>query len=85
MDCASRGGTMQRVGRMQTLQCVIKYADAGRPCRTGADCLADCRTDGHVAVLEGRETTGVCQADSNRFGCYTTIEDGKAQATLCVD
>ncbi len=32
-----------------------------------------------VAVLEGRETTGVCQADSNRFGCYTTIENGKAE------
>lgn len=84
-NCATRGGAMQRVGRMQTLQCVIKYPDAGRPCRTGSDCMADCRTDGNVAVLEGRETTGVCQADSNRFGCFTTIEDGRAQPTLCVD
>ena len=84
-DCASRGGTMERVGRMQSLQCVVKYADAGRPCRTGSDCLGDCRTEASVAVLEGRATTGVCQVDTNRFGCFTTIEDGKAQATLCVD
>jgi hypothetical protein len=84
-DCASRGGKMQEVGRLRTLQCVIQYADANRPCRTGSDCLGDCRTAGSVAVLEGRETTGVCQADSNRFGCYTTIEGGKAEATICVD
>ncbi len=84
-DCTARGGTMQEVGRMRTLQCVIKYSDANKPCRTGSDCLGDCRTAGSVAVLAGRETTGVCQADSNRFGCYTTVEDGKAVATICVD
>lgn len=84
-DCASRGGAMTRVGRMQTLQCVISYADAGKPCRTGSDCMGDCRTEGDVAVLAGRETTGVCQANSNRFGCYTTVENGKAEPTICVD
>ncbi len=84
-DCAARGGAMQRVGRMQSLQCVIPYADAGKPCRTGSDCAGDCRTEGNVAVLEGRDTTGVCQRTSDRFGCYTTIENGRAQATLCVD
>jgi len=84
-DCAARGGSMREVGRLRTLQCVIKYSDAGRPCRTGSDCRGDCRTEGSVAVLVGRETTGVCQADSNRFGCYTTIENGKAEATICVD
>ena len=84
-DCAARGGAMQEVGRLRTLQCVIRYSDAGKPCRTGSDCLGDCRTAGSVAVLEGRETTGVCQADSNRFGCYTTIENGRAEATICVD
>lgn len=84
-DCASRGGKMQEVGRLRTLQCVIQYADAGRPCRTGSDCRGDCRTEGSVAVLVGRETTGVCQATSDRFGCYTTVENGKAEPTICVD
>ena len=28
---------------------------------------------------------GICQADSNRFGCFTRVEDGKAEATLCID
>lgn len=84
-DCVARGGAMQEVGRLRTLQCVIKYSDAGRPCRTGTDCLGDCRTEGSVAVLEGRETTGACQATSDRFGCYTRIEDGKATPTICVD
>lgn len=84
-DCASRGGSMQEVGRMRSLQCVIRYSDANKPCRTGSDCLGDCRTEGSVAVLEGRPTTGVCQATSDRFGCYTRIEDGKATPTICVD
>ena len=28
-DCIARNGTMQPVGRMQTMQCVVRYADAG--------------------------------------------------------
>lgn len=84
-DCASRGGTMTPVGRMQTLQCVIAYSDAGKACRTGSDCLGDCRTEGNVAPPPGREITGVCQATSDRFGCYTRIENGRAEPTICVD
>lgn len=83
--CEARGGKMTPVGRMQSLQCVIDYADAGKACRSGADCQGDCRVDGPVAVPAGREVTGVCAANSSRFGCHTTIENGRAQATLCVD
>ncbi|MDZ4362408.1 hypothetical protein [Brevundimonas sp.] len=84
-DCTAQGGTMQRVGRLQSLQCVIRYADAGQRCSDGDDCLGDCRVEGSVLPPEGRAVTGVCQATSNRFGCFTTIEDGKAEATLCID
>lgn len=84
-DCAARGGLMTRVGRMQSLQCVIRYADAGKRCTDGDDCLGDCRVEGAVVLPAGREATGICAADSNRFGCITTIEDGKAEPTLCID
>ena len=44
-DCAARGGTMQAVGRAQTMQCVVRYADAGKRCTTGSDCAGDCRVE----------------------------------------
>lgn len=84
--CAARGGELRPVGRMQTLQCVIKYADAGKRCTDGDDCLGDCRIEDMAArPREGAPAVGQCQASSNRFGCFTTIENGRAEATLCID
>jgi len=83
--CAARGGTMQRVGRLQTLQCVVAYADAGKACRSDTDCAGACLAPAGVDVAPGSATAGVCQADSNRFGCQTPVIDGKAGPTLCRD
>lgn len=85
-DCIARNGTMQPVGRMQTMQCVVRYADAGKRCTDSDQCGGECRTaDVTARPVEGAAVAGVCQADSNRFGCFTRVEDGKAEATLCVD
>jgi hypothetical protein len=84
-SCASRGGELRRVGRMQTEQCIIKYADAGKQCTSGSDCAGDCRVEGNTGIVPGAAVTGTCQADSDRFGCHTRVENGKAEATLCVD
>ena len=84
--CDARGGKMLPQGRMQTLQCVVSYADGGRRCTDGDDCQGDCRieeTEGTPS--SGTPVVGRCQANSTRFGCYTTVEDGKAADTLCVD
>ena len=86
-DCQARGGKMLPQGRMQTLQCVVSYADAGKRCTDGDDCQGDCRVeeaDGGFPAA-GTAVTGRCQASSSRFGCYTTVEDGRAEATICVD
>ena len=85
-DCMARGGEMKPQGRMQTLQCVVSYADAGKRCTTGGDCLGDCRVeDVAAAPAAGTTAVGQCQATNSRFGCYTPVEDGKAGATICVD
>ncbi|MGV8929708.1 MAG: hypothetical protein ACOH1E_08140 [Brevundimonas sp.] len=85
-DCRARNGTLQPVGRMQTLQCVVRYADAGKRCTDSDQCAGECRTtDVTDRPDEGAAVAGVCQADSNRFGCFTRVEDGKAEATLCID
>ena len=84
--CATQGGKMLPQGRMQTVRCVITYADAGRRCTTGSDCAGDCRIEQAAnAPHAGAAAVGQCQRDSSRFGCYTTVENGKAEATLCVD
>ncbi|MBW8304097.1 MAG: hypothetical protein K0M78_09180 [Brevundimonas sp.] len=85
-ECLARGGQMQPQGRMQTLQCVVAYADAGKRCTDGDDCQGECRiAEAAAAPDAGAAAGGQCQATSSRCGCYTTVEDGKAQATICVD
>ena len=83
--CAAQGGSMQRVGRLQTLQCVVRYADAGKRCTSGDQCQGDCVSSTLGGDQTPPATSGQCAADSNRFGCRTTIENGRAQPTLCID
>lgn len=83
--CAARGGTLQPVGRMQSIQCVIRYADAGQRCTDGDQCGGDCLLAEAGSVPDGGAAVGQCAATSNRFGCATRVEDGKADATLCID
>lgn len=84
-ECAARGGTMQPVGRAQTIQCVVRYADAGKRCTTGSDCAGDCRVEQSPFPEAGAAAVGQCQADSRPFGCYARVENGKATAAICVD
>ena len=84
-DCAARGGTMQPVGRAQTMQCVVKFADAGKRCTTGSDCAGDCRVEQAPFPEAGAAAVGQCQADSRPFGCYAKVENGKATSAICVD
>jgi hypothetical protein len=84
--CARAGGKMLPQGRMQSVRCVVTYADAGQRCTTGSDCQGDCRVEEAVGTPHaGTTVVGTCQRDSNRFGCHTTVENGKAEATICVD
>ena len=84
--CAAQGGKMLPQGRMQTMRCVISYTDAGQRCTDGDQCQGDCRVEDVAnAPRAGSAAVGQCQAASSRFGCYTTVEDGKAEATICVD
>ncbi|MFK0300225.1 hypothetical protein ACIQTU_13510 [Brevundimonas sp. NPDC090276] len=84
-SCTARGGEMRQVGRAQTWQCVVKYADAGKRCTDASQCEGDCEIAGNSGITPGAVAVGQCQVDSNRFGCRTTVKDGKAEATLCID
>lgn len=81
--CAAQGGEIMRVGRLQTARCVVPFSDAGKVCRDGDDCLGDCRTEN--AGPQSGSVTGRCAPNDLPFGCNTTVEDGRAGPTLCVD
>jgi len=82
--CQARGGELRPLGRLQRVQCVVPYADAGKTCSTGQDCEGQCLAIGEVVA--GAPAAGVCQRDaSENFGCRQRIEGGVAQGTLCVD
>jgi len=85
-ECVERGGKMVAQGRLQQTRCQMTFADAGKVCRDGDDCIGDCRiTDAAATPREGQGARGQCQANTSPFGCYTRIEDGQAQPTICVD
>ncbi|WP_312316487.1 hypothetical protein [Stenotrophomonas sp.] len=85
-DCAAVGGQLMPLGRLQRVQCVVPYADAGKSCRTKSDCSGQCLASGDTEVAPGSAATGVCQRDiSQNFGCRQRIDGGLAQGTICVD
>lgn len=84
-SCAARGGEIRRVGRMQSEQCVIKYADAGKPCTDGDQCAGDCRIEATPFPNAGQAAQGRCQVENQNFGCHASVEDGKATSAICID
>lgn len=84
--CTQRGGTLKQVGRLQSWQCVVNYADAGKRCTDGDQCQGDCRLPGGTTPpAPNASVAGVCQADSDNFGCHTSVEAGKVGVGICID
>jgi hypothetical protein len=85
-SCAAAGGEMKPLGRLQRVQCVKPYADAGKACSAKTDCTGQCLADGESELVAGAKARGVCQTDvSQNFGCRQRIDNGVAQGTICVD
>ena len=82
-QCQAAGGTMRPVCMMGTVQCVVRYADAGQACRDGDDCQGACRADS-MEPSNG-PVVGRCQATSDPCGCFANVEDGRIDAAMCVD
>lgn len=83
--CAAQGGTVGPVCRMQTLACVLSYADAGKTCSDKSDCRGRCLYKGEAPTDPAAVVTGRCQATSDPCGCFTTVVRGHVGPGLCVD
>lgn len=83
-DCLARGGDVRRVGISRTQTCVETFEDAGAECLGSRDCQGECILR-DVDLTQGQSAVGTCSIDSALFGCYTIIEEGKSQGSICVD
>ena len=84
--CEAAGGEVMRVGMLGWENCVQSFADAAKACRDGAECLGGrCMIVGEFADYGAATDQGQCAANDSPFGCYQTVENGKASPALCVD
>lgn len=83
-ECRKYGGTLGRGGMMPDLICYHNYSDAGKVCDDKSDCLGRC-ISANNNLPPNSNATGTCQPTQPFFGCFTEINSGKTQGTLCVD
>jgi hypothetical protein len=81
--CAAAGGDVRQEGLLGLWRCVTPYADAGKPCRSKADCEGRCLAE--VDAPPSGEIDGRCEADDSPFGCFAEVEDGVVGGFMCVD
>lgn len=83
--CAKAGGELKPVCRMQRPMCLITFSDAGKACSDGAECGSGRCVSAPSATPPTTPPKGICATTNDPCGCYTRIEGGVAQPTICVD
>lgn len=81
--CAARGGKMEPVCMLGSLECVIRYRDAGKRCTDKKDCAGDCVYEGPHPIPAN--PVGKCERTSDPCGCKAKMIRGKVQPAMCVD
>ena len=82
--CEAAGGELHRAGLLGWENCIQPYADAGQTCSDSSDCTGGCRYTGSGASI-GETVTGTCQINDSPFGCFQSVDNGRATPPLCVD
>ncbi len=76
-ECLAKGGSWQKWGLAQLEYCQIPSQDAGKSCTDNSQCTYKC--------ISTSEVSGKCATYKNTYGCFSIVENGKAQQTLCAD
>ena len=82
--CEAAGGSVYPSGLLGWENCIQPYADAGKTCSDSSDCTGGCRYTGSGASI-GETVTGTCQINDSPFGCFQSVDNGRATPPLCVD
>ncbi len=87
-QCTAAGGRWQRVCMLGTLACVKPYADAGKACQSGHECLGRrCLMDSGTPrsmALQG-PLVGQCIADDNPCHFGINLQNGQPVPTAVAD
>ena len=82
--CEAAGGEVMRAGLAGFENCIQTFSDGGKTCIDSDDCMGTCRAYDMPKNFD-EPMTGQCAKTDNIFGCYATIEDGRADGMICVD
>lgn len=85
--CEATGGEARPAGKAQFDMCVQTYPDAGKTCSDASDCLGRCVLEVGIDATPERGTlvTGVCEADTDQFGCTPLVNGGVFEGAICID
>ena len=75
--CEAKNGEWGRPGLLQIAYCLPKLPDAGKPCTDNDECAGYC--------IEDNPGQGHCQYLATQFGCFTSLNHGKPNVSMCVD
>jgi len=82
--CERQGGSWQKVGRQQSLACVLPTADAGHSCNDSSECEVACIVEDNT-IKAGEKVQGICLHNTDLLGCRAYVSNGVVEQTLCVD
>jgi hypothetical protein len=86
-QCTAQGGNWQRVCLLGTLACVTPYADAGKVCTDGSECVGKrCLAPQGSSTFPGQgPMQGQCIANNNPCYFGINIEQGFTVPTAVAD
>ena len=83
-ECRACSGEWGLHGLAQTVSCLCRTRDAGKPCKDGLDCEGECEVlEGKVEVTDRGPPArgyflGRCSDLDHLFGCHKLLVDGTA-------
>lgn len=75
-SCVITKGTWIRNGGIlgQAQYCLYSYPDAGKTCKSSADCIGACVLEDYSPYLQPVPSEGVCASNNDGFGCIDYFE-----------
>ena len=87
LECRAAGGEWARHGVLDHLcgvySCAERTKDAGKPCRSRAECEHLCVTEAPARI--GAEALGKCTAVKTSYGCFTHVDGGRIVGRVCTE
>jgi len=85
ISCAVSGGEYTIGGLIEAEYCLYNYSDGGKACSSSTECQGECMLDKSTSSLSDNIINGVCKSNSDPYGCFSYVENGKFAGGACTD